>query len=161
MEKQRLMNVYVNNLTMMESVNRIHDMIREKQTSYVVEVNVDVVMKMEKDPYLKKISDEADLTLVDGQPLVWISKMKGNTPIREKISGSDLVPELLDELSRENRSVFILGGLGDTAKKAAKKVTSEILGRFQGEKKELVARFVADTIDDFEKMYRGDENGHH
>ena len=42
MEKQRLMNVYVNNLTMMESVNRIHDMIREKQTSYVVEVNVDV-----------------------------------------------------------------------------------------------------------------------
>jgi N-acetylglucosaminyldiphosphoundecaprenol N-acetyl-beta-D-mannosaminyltransferase len=55
MEKQRLLNVYVNNLTMMESVNRIHDMIREKQTSYVVEVNVDVVMKMEKDPYLKKI----------------------------------------------------------------------------------------------------------
>lgn len=45
--------------------------------------------------------------------------------------------------------------------KAAKKVTSEILGRFQGEKKELVARFVADAIDDFEKMYRGDENGHH
>lgn len=35
MEKQRLLNVYVNNLTMMESVNRIHDMIREKQTSYV------------------------------------------------------------------------------------------------------------------------------
>ena len=66
MEKQRLLNVYVNNLTMMESVNRIHDMIREKQTSYVVEVNVDVVMKMEKDPYLKKISEEADLTLVDG-----------------------------------------------------------------------------------------------
>lgn len=45
--------------------------------------------------------------------------------------------------------------------KAAKKVTSEILERFQGEKKELVARFVADTIDDFEKMYRGDENEHH
>ena len=102
MEKQRLLNVYVNNLTMMESVNRIHDMIREKQTSYVVEVNVDVVMKMEKDPYLKKISDEADLTLVDGQPLVWISKMKGNTPI--------------------------LGGLGDTAKKAAKNVKKHYPG---------------------------------
>lgn len=40
-------------------------------------------------------------------------------------------------------------------KEVAKKVTSEILGRFQGEKKELVARFVADTIDDFEKLYRG------
>lgn len=41
--------------------------------------------------------------------------------------------------------------------KAAKKVTSEILGRFQGEKKEALAQFIADTIDDFEKMYRGDK----
>lgn len=45
--------------------------------------------------------------------------------------------------------------------KAAKKVTSEILGKLQGEKKELVARVVADTIDDFEKMYRGDEHERH
>lgn len=41
--------------------------------------------------------------------------------------------------------------------KAAKKLTNEILGRFQGEKKEALARFVADTIDNFEKMYRGDD----
>lgn len=40
--------------------------------------------------------------------------------------------------------------------KAAKKLTNEILGRFQGEKKEALARFVADTIDNFEKMYRGE-----
>lgn len=43
-------------------------------------------------------------------------------------------------------------------KEVAKKLTNEILGRFQGKKKELVARFVADTIVDFEKMYRGDEH---
>lgn len=40
-------------------------------------------------------------------------------------------------------------------KEVAKKLTSEILGRFQGEKKEALAQFVADTIDDFERMYRG------
>ena len=39
-------------------------------------------------------------------------------------------------------------------KEVAKKLTSEILGRFQGEKKEALAQFIADTIDDFEKMYR-------
>lgn len=43
----------------------------------------------------------------------------------------------------------------------AKKLTSEILGRFQGKKKEALARFAASAIDDFEKEYRGDENGHH
>lgn len=46
-------------------------------------------------------------------------------------------------------------------KEVAKKLTNEILGKFQGEKKEALARFIADTIDDFEKMYRGDGNEHH
>lgn len=46
-------------------------------------------------------------------------------------------------------------------KEVAKKLTNEILGRFQGEKKEALAQFAADTIDDFEKMYRGDKNEHH
>lgn len=41
--------------------------------------------------------------------------------------------------------------------KTAKKLTSEILGRFQGEKRKNVAWFVADAIDDFEKLYRGDD----
>ena len=41
-------------------------------TSEVAIINVDVVMKMEKDEYLKKITDEADLTLIDGKPLLWI-----------------------------------------------------------------------------------------
>ncbi len=40
-------------------------------------------------------------------------------------------------------------------KEVAKKLTNEILGKLQGEKKEAVARFIADTIDDFERMYRG------
>lgn len=46
-------------------------------------------------------------------------------------------------------------------KEVAKKLTSEILGRFQGEKKEALAQFAANTLDIFEKMYRGDENEHH
>ena len=40
----------------------------------------------------------------------------------------------------------------------AEKLTNEILGRFQGEKKEALAQFAANTLDRFEKMYRGDEN---
>lgn len=40
---------------------------------------------------------------------------------------------------------------------AAKKLTNEILGKFQGEKKEALAQFAASAIDDFEKEYRGDD----
>ena len=87
MEKQRLLNVYVNNLTMMESVNRIHDMIREKQTSYVVEVNVDVVMKMEKDPYLKKISQTSQDKYTSVFPGKFVKQL------RYQIGTGDLFPD--------------------------------------------------------------------
>ena len=76
---------------MSETVEAIEQMIAADKKSYVVAINVDVVMKIEADPYLKKIVDDADMVLVDGKPLVWISKLHGR-PLKEKVSGSDLVP---------------------------------------------------------------------
>ena len=93
MNKQPLLNTYVNNLDMSETISAIEQMIASDKKSYIVPINVDVVMKIEKDPYLKRIVDNADMVLVDGQPLIWVSKMH-KTPVKAKISGSDLVPEL-------------------------------------------------------------------
>ena len=87
MEKQKLLNTYVNNVDMIETLLAIDNMIESAEKKYVVAINVDVVMKIEKDPYLKKITDNADMVLVDGKPLVWISKMH-KKPVKAKISGS-------------------------------------------------------------------------
>lgn len=54
MEKQPLLNTYINNVTMSETVEAIEQMIAADKKSYVVAINVDVVMKIEEDPYLKK-----------------------------------------------------------------------------------------------------------
>lgn len=83
--------------------------IRQQTPAYVVEVNVDVVVKMEQDTVLRKITNDADLTLVDGQPLIWLAKLYGR-PLKMKVSGSDLVPTLLECAAKEGRSVFVLGG---------------------------------------------------
>ena len=117
MEKQPLLNTYVNNLSMAETLREICHLIEKKQKSYVVAINVDVVMKMEKDKYLKKITDEANLTLVDGKPLVWISKWH-KRPVKAKISGSDLVPELCKVAAKRGYSIFIIGGKEGIAEKA-------------------------------------------
>lgn len=105
MEKMRLLNTYVNNVTLDEAVEFLLQKIREQTPAYVVEVNVDVVVKMETDLVLRQITDNADLTLVDGQPLIWISKLYGR-PLKMKVSGSDLVPTLLQAAAKEGRSVF-------------------------------------------------------
>lgn len=51
MEKQALLNTYINNVTMPETIAAIEKMIADNKKSYVVAINVDVVMKIENDPY--------------------------------------------------------------------------------------------------------------
>jgi N-acetylglucosaminyldiphosphoundecaprenol N-acetyl-beta-D-mannosaminyltransferase len=117
MKKQKLLNTYVNNVSMKETISAINNMIREGKKRYIVAINVDVVMKIEEDAYLKKITDNADMVLVDGKPLIWISKMH-KKPIKAKISGSDLVPLLCEDAAKKGHTIFIIGGKDGIADKA-------------------------------------------
>lgn len=125
MEKQPLLNTYVNNVNMGETLTEICHLIEKKQKSYVVAINVDVVMKIEQDEYLKRIVDEAELTLVDGKPLVWIAKWHKH-PVKAKISGSDLVPELCKIAADKGYSVFIIGGKEGIAERAKENIERDL-----------------------------------
>lgn len=127
MEKQPLLNTYVNNLNMEEAIQAIEEMISSDKNGYVVAINVDVVVKIDNDPYLKKITDNADLVIVDGKPLQWIAKWHKN-PIKEKISGSDLVPELCRAASLKGYSIFIIGGKDAVAEKAQINLEKKVPG---------------------------------
>ena len=116
--KQPLLNAWVNNLNWEEALREIDGLIAGKEPSYLTEVNVDVLVKMEEDPYLKRIVNEADLTLVDGQPLIWISRL-GKEPVKAKISGSDLAWVLCERAEKKGYSIFILGGGDGAADEAA------------------------------------------
>ena len=75
LKKQPLLNTFVNNMDMEETIQTIDSFIQQKKRSYIVAINVDVVIKIEQDAYLKRITDQADMVLVDGKPLIWISKL--------------------------------------------------------------------------------------
>lgn len=115
------MNTFINNIDMNEALLCIDKMISSSKKSYIVAINVDVVMRIESDAYLKKITDEADMVLVDGKPLVWISKLY-KRPVKEKISGSDLIPLLCERAARLKYSLFIIGGKPGIADKAKEKL---------------------------------------
>lgn len=117
MGKQPLLNTYVNNVDMDEAIAAIEQMITSGRRCYTVAVNVDVVVKMEKDKYLKEITDKADLTFVDGKPLVWISHWHKH-PVKARVSGSDLVPILCGRAEEMGYSLFIIGGADGIAEKA-------------------------------------------
>jgi len=125
MEKQALLNTYINNVTMPETIAAIEQMIEADKKSYVVAINVDVVMKIEEDSYLKKVVDNADMVLVDGKPLVWISKLHGK-PLKAKISGSDLVPLFCEVAAEKGYKIFIIGGKDGIAEQAKEKLENRL-----------------------------------
>ncbi len=117
MEKIKILGVYIDNLTMEDTLSEIEKKIKNKEKSYVTTLNTDVMVKIDADPYLKKIVDNSDLALVDGQPLIWISKLN-KKPVKEKISGSDLVPNLCKQAVKKNHTIFFIGGKAGVAEKA-------------------------------------------
>lgn len=127
MEKIELLNTCVNNVTMGETLESIEHFIAGDKKRYIVAINVDVIMKIENDKYLKEIADNADMVLVDGTPLVWISKLY-KRPVKEKISGSDLVPKVCELASEKGYSIFFIGGKEGVAEEAKKKLESKLLG---------------------------------
>ena len=127
MEKQPLLNTYVNNLDWEETFEAIDRMTERGQPAYIVEINTDVCIKIEKDSYLKEIAEKADLSLVDGKPLLWVAKWM-KRPVKEKISGSDLTYALCERAARKNYSIFILGGGEGVAETAAGKIRKQFPG---------------------------------
>lgn len=125
--KQPFMDIHVNNLTLREAADAIERFIVEKHKAYVVEVNTDVMIKIEEDPYLRQITNEADLILIDGQPLVWIAKLH-KRPIKEKVSGSDLSLELCRRAADKGHTMFILGGKDGIAEQAKARMEGKYPG---------------------------------
>lgn len=118
MARMQFMNIEVDNLTMNEAIEEIDKLIQENRNAYVVTPNVDHIVQVERGGELYEAYREADLVLTDGKPLLWIARWY-DTPIKEKISGSDLFPRLCGMAARKNYSMFFLGGKEGVAASAA------------------------------------------
>lgn len=115
--RQKLFNIYVDNLKMEECINKIDEFINGNKYNYVVTPNVDHIVKLQEDKELKNVYDEADLVLADGMPLIWYSKLI-KKPIVEKLSGSDVFPKVCELASKKRYKVFLLGAAEGVALKA-------------------------------------------
>lgn len=117
------LNTQVDNLTMDEVLERIDCLIQQDNNAYVVTPNVDHIVQLEKGGELCEAYKNADLIITDGKPLIWISKLY-RTPIKEKISGSDLFPRLCELAAQKGYKMFFLGAAEGVAAKAAESLTA-------------------------------------
>ena len=112
------MNTEIDNYTMDEAVDAIDRLIQKDKNGYVVTPNIDHIVKLETDTLLQQVYANADIILTDGKPMIWMSRWYG-TPIKEKVSGSDLFPRLCELAAAKEYRVFLLGAAEGVAAKAA------------------------------------------
>ena len=114
----RLMGVTLHALTQKQCVDHILDQSQAGHGGWVITPNLDHLRRLVRDASTRELYSGADLMVADGMPLIWASRLRG-TPLPERVAGSDLTNTLPAEDAKRGRSVYLLGGAGDAAKKAA------------------------------------------
>lgn len=119
-----LFGIPFHDVDMRETLARIENLIARRRPSYLVTANLDFAAQASEDVELQRIMVEAELVLCDGTPLVWASKLAGQ-PLRERVAGSDLVPQLAARAEAKGYKIFLLGGQPEVLERAAQNLMAK------------------------------------
>ena len=120
----------VDAVTLPGALGAIDALVARREGGVVVTPNVDHVVLADENDDLRAAYAEADLSLADGQPIVWSSRLLGQA-LPAKVSGADLLLPLMDHAAGAGWRVFLLGGEPGVAEEAAERLRArgtEIVG---------------------------------
>lgn len=121
MERIKILDVLIDNLTMQETVDIVRQYIDRKEPLHLVGVNADKINTLHKDKKLKEIVGHCGVVNADGVSVVWASK-KLKRPIKERVAGIDLMEKLLELAEKEQYEVYFLGARQPVTEKCVKNV---------------------------------------
>jgi len=106
--------VPVEAVDMSTAVARLQSMVGVGKPSQVATVNLDFLVRAQRDPEVMGILRRTDLNFADGVPVVWLSRLLG-VRLPGRVAGADLVPALVAALAPSGGRLFLLGGEGGAA----------------------------------------------
>ena len=119
--------IAIDALTFDEAIDAIEGLVVAGKGGMVFTPNVDHIMLAEEDSLLRAAYERADLSLVDGTPVMWAAHLLGS-PLPEKISGSDLIRPLAARAAARGWRVYLLGGRPGVATQAKEILEREYPG---------------------------------
>jgi N-acetylglucosaminyldiphosphoundecaprenol N-acetyl-beta-D-mannosaminyltransferase len=119
-----LLGVGIDNLSMDVVVEIIDSLIDQGGCHQIATANVDFLTKAFDDAELLDILHSCEMVVPDGMPLVWASRILG-VPFKERVTGADLVPRLIELSARKKRRIFLLGATEENSRAAAARIAQE------------------------------------
>ena len=131
-----ILGVRIDNLTTDEALREIDLFVRSREPNLVITPNPEMIVMAHKDRVFKDILNEATLNLPDGVGLIWASKIFKH-PIRERVSGVDLVPKIAELAEKQKYKIYLLGSAPGVAAGAAEYLQKQypnlcIVGTYHG-----------------------------
>lgn len=124
-----VLGVGVDPVTIDEAATRIGKWVREARTAMgsggkpvrqVVTLNPEMVVNAGRNSAFASLVRQADLVTADGVGVLWAARRSG-APIPGRVTGIDLVNELLRQGTREGWGFFFLGAAPGVAEEAARR----------------------------------------
>lgn len=111
--KKYILGVKIDDVNMDEALEIVYGWLQESKKKYIVTPNPEFIMTAQKDLEFKKILNDADLSIPDGNGLKLSGKVKNN------VSGVDLMEKLVEKSADWGVTVGFLGGRDGVAEKTA------------------------------------------
>jgi N-acetylglucosaminyldiphosphoundecaprenol N-acetyl-beta-D-mannosaminyltransferase len=108
----------VDSVDMDGAVARIDQWMRQRRAGHVVTLGAEMASLAQRDESYREAINGADLIVPDTIGIVWASRVLGQ-PLRERVSGIDLVERLLALQHAPRLRVFVLGAAAGVADDAA------------------------------------------
>jgi N-acetylglucosaminyldiphosphoundecaprenol N-acetyl-beta-D-mannosaminyltransferase len=147
-----LLGLPISNVSMAEAVERIANGIEEGTTQQIATANLDFARNARKDGYLQQVICDCSLVLPDGAPMLWSSWLLGR-PLKQRVTGVDLIPELARLSAQRGYRIFVLGSKEENAQTAIELLKAQypgalFVGQYSPEEKSL------GDMDDNEILHR-------
>ncbi|HEX9664505.1 MAG TPA: WecB/TagA/CpsF family glycosyltransferase [Patescibacteria group bacterium] len=118
MYRSIILGVEIDKITRGDARQRFKDFIYSKNQHYIVTPNPEIIIAAQKDDDYKKILNQSSLSLPDGAGL-YLAGLIFKDQIRERITGTDFVEDICQLAQKNNWSLYLAGGAGQTARRAA------------------------------------------
>ena len=123
----RILNLTVHDVNMESALTAIDSFIKADGSHHVVTADASMFVMANEDQVLHNIVSKADLVTPDGVGILWAAKRQG-TPLRERVSGVDMVENLCSRSVERGYRIFFLGAGPGVADQAANRMRERYPG---------------------------------
>lgn len=117
----QILGVRIDNITLDEVTDKIRHFLQQDSQHQIVTVNPEFIMAAQNDEEFMNILNSADLSIADGVGLKYAAR-KYNHKLVQRITGVDLMMQILAIAAEEGKSIYLLGAKRGIAEQAAFKI---------------------------------------